>query len=135
MPPRAEPRAAAPPRVFTVPPGRPFIDALARAVLDGNLPLSGGPPPSPIDLPAMTLLMPTRRAARALQEAFLRQSGGAAMLLPTIRPISEGEDELTLLTGLAGQMSLGPDAGEVPPAISELERRLTLVTLVLRWSA
>ena len=50
--------------VFTVSPGRPFLDALAEAILAGNLPRPGGAPPDPLDLPAWTILMPTRRAAR-----------------------------------------------------------------------
>ncbi|MEQ1711200.1 MAG: double-strand break repair protein AddB, partial [Hyphomicrobium sp.] len=126
-----EPRAT---RVFTVPAGQPFLDALARAILSGDLPHPGGPAPDPLALPAMTLLMPTRRAARALQEAFLRQSGGAAMLLPQIRPISEGDEELTLLSGLAGLITLGATEADVPPAISEMERRLVLTMLVMKWS-
>ncbi len=121
-------------RVFTVPAGQPFLDALARAILAGDLPCAGGAPPGPLELPAMTLLMPTRRAARALQEAFLRQSGGAAMLLPQIRPISEGDEELTLLAGLSGLVTLGDGWSDVPPAVSEMERRLVLTMLVMKWS-
>ncbi len=84
-------------RVFTVPPGRPFLDSLARAILAGDLPSAGGRKPDPIELPSYTLLLPTRRATRAVQEAFLRVSGGKAMLLPRILPIAEGQEDLTLL--------------------------------------
>ena len=69
-------RAARPPNIFTVPPGRPFLEALAEAILAGDLPAADGPRPDPLDLPAMTILLPTRRATRALQEAFLRASAG-----------------------------------------------------------
>jgi len=121
-------------RVYTVPPGRPFLQAIAAALLNGNLPAPGGRPPRPLDLPGFTLLLPTRRAARALQEAFLAASGGKAMLLPRIRPIAEGEEDLTLLSGLAGAGALGPQDLELPPAVSEIERRLVLTELVLKWS-
>jgi ATP-dependent helicase/nuclease subunit B len=131
---RAGPAPHAGHNVYTVPPGQPFLDALARAVLAGDLPRPGCVRPDPIALPAMTLLLPTRRAARALQEAFLRQSGGAAMLLPAIRPISEGEDDLTLLSGAAGLVTLSAGSEDTPPAVSVLERQLVLTMLVLRWS-
>jgi ATP-dependent helicase/nuclease subunit B len=121
-------------RVFTVPPGEPFLTSVARAILKGDLPSAGARAPSPLDLPEFTLLLPTRRAARAMQEAFLTASGGRAMLLPRIRPISEDEEELTLLSGLAGETALNPDELELPPAVSEIERRITLTLLVSRWS-
>ncbi len=69
-----------------------------------------------------------------MQEAFLGAAGGRAMMLPQIRPISEGEEDLTLLAGLASPGTLGTDALDLPPAMSELERRLVLTRLILRWS-
>ena len=121
-------------RVFTVPSGCPFLTSVARAILSGELPAAGGRPPSRLELPDVTLLLPTHRAARAMQEAFLVASGGRAMLLPRIRPISEGEEELTLLSGLASDTALGPEEFELPPAVSEIERRIALTMLVSRWS-
>ena len=56
---------ARPPRVLTVPFGRPFLTVLAEAILAGNLPDAGGRTPGPLDLPDLTILLPTRRAARA----------------------------------------------------------------------
>ena len=123
---------AAAPRVFTVPPGRPFLEAIATAILNGDLPRPDGRAPQALDLPRYTLLMPTRRAARALQEAFLKAGGGRAMLLPRIRPIAEGEEDLSLIAGLA---ETGPSGAlELPPAVSAIERRLVLTLLVERWS-
>lgn len=121
------------PAVFTVPVGRSFLASLAEAILAGNLPRTGGPKPSPIDLSQMTLLLPTRRAARALGEAFLAASGGTALLLPRIRPISEGQEDLSLLAEGTGAGAFGDDL-DIPPAISEIERRLVLTELVLGWS-
>ena len=125
--------------VFTVPPGRAFLDCLATAILAGDLPRAGGAPPQPLDLAGWTILLPTRRAARAFQDAFLNVTakgggGSRAMLLPRIKPIAEGDEELTLLTGLASLDGLSAGAGEVPPAVSEIERRLVLTSLVMRWS-
>ena len=121
------------PAVYTVPAGQPFLAHLAEAVLSGHLPRAGGPVPSPIDLSQMTILLPTRRAARALAEAFLTASGGAALLLPRIRPISEGQEDLSLLSD-ARDLSAVDGGLEIPAAISEIERRLVLTELVLAWS-
>ncbi len=123
------------PRVFTVPPGQPFLDTLARAILRGELPATASAPPSPLTLPSYTLLLPTRRAARALQEAFLRAGGGRAMLLPRIKPIAEGDEDMSLLEGAVSPASLGADGADIPPTVSELERRLVLTKLVMAWSA
>lgn len=120
------------PRIYSVPASQPFLDRLASAILKGDLPAAGGAPPSPTDLAGITLYLPTRRATRALQEAFLRAGGGRAMLLPKIMPISEGDEDLSLI---AGAMGLGPqDAPGIGPAVAEMERRLTLTKLIMRWS-
>ncbi|MDX2159531.1 MAG: double-strand break repair protein AddB [Hyphomicrobiaceae bacterium] len=121
--------------VFTVPPGRPFLTALARAILAGDLPRSGGIAPSRLDLPAWTILMPTRRAARTLQEAFLAAAGGNALLLPAIRPIAEGQEDLGLIEGEAWQSGYPIADADVPPAVGSLERVLLLTELVQAWSA
>ena len=118
--------------LYTIAPGLPFLDTLARAILLGHLPHQGGAPPDPITLSRYTLLLPTRRAARALAQSFLTASGGQAMLLPRVKPISEGEDDLSLM--LAGAGLGGPDAIAIPPAIEPIERRLLLTRLVQRWS-
>jgi ATP-dependent helicase/nuclease subunit B len=131
-----EPTGKRPPcRVFTVAPGARFLDILVRAVLDGTLGEDSSPAPCPFTLPDTTILLPTPRAARALQSAFLNAAGsGGAMLLPQLRPIAQGDEEASLIAGLAGN---GLDVGsiDVPPAVSELERRLVLMQLVQRWSA
>ena len=121
--------------VYTIPPGEPFLERLSRAILNGDLPAPGSAQPDPLSLPDVTLLLPTRRATRALQEAFLAASGARALLMPRIQPISEGEEDLTLLSGLAGLTSLGSAAIDLPPAVTPLERTLTLMQLVLLWRA
>lgn len=117
-------------RIYTVPAAQPFLKALATAILSGDLPSPGGLAPSPVDLTGITLYLPTRRATRALQDAFLSAGGGRAMLLPTILPISEGEEDLSLIMDAVR----GEQETAIGPAISELNRRLTLTQLVLRWS-
>jgi len=117
-------------RIYTVPAGQPFLTALARALLSGDLPQPGGPKPSPVDLTGVTLYLPTRRAKRALQDAFLKAGGGRAMLLPAILPISEGEEDLSLIM----EAARGERGIAIGPPISEMHRRLALTQLVMRWS-
>src|ERR1700734_2066782 len=63
--------------LFAIPPGVPFLDALA----DGWLRESGA---DPLSIANGLILTPTRRAARSLAEAFLRVSEGRGLLLPRI---------------------------------------------------
>ncbi|MCY4396734.1 MAG: double-strand break repair protein AddB [Rhodospirillaceae bacterium] len=110
--------------VYTVPPHRDFVTALARGLLDrfGD---------TPEGLAPVLVLLPTRRACRTLREAFLRLSGGAPLLLPRMRPIGDvDEDDLALSAG----EDLPPEDGalfEAPPAIAELKRQLLLARLIL----
>jgi ATP-dependent helicase/nuclease subunit B len=119
--------------IYTVEAGRSFLDCLAAAILDGSLPASSGRAPTILDLPRITLYLPTRRATRALQDAFLRASGGRALLLPKIVPISEGEEDLSLISA-ASEADATSELGAIPPAIGELERRLVLASLIQRWT-
>ncbi len=115
------------PKVYTISPERPFLATLAAGLVE----MAGG---DPLLLPRVTVLLPTRRAARALGEAFLQatQEGrqpGTPLLLPRMRPIGELDfDELSPLGGTADE-----ELFAVPPAIPALRRRLLLTRLVLRW--
>ncbi|MBV5325558.1 MAG: hypothetical protein J0626_10035, partial [Rhodospirillaceae bacterium] len=76
--------------VFTIPPGLSFVDTLAASLLDD----AGG---DPLALAEMEVLLPTRRACRALSDAFLRLSGGRPLLLPRLKPLGDlDEEELEL---------------------------------------
>ncbi len=122
------------PNIFNVEPGRPFLETLASGILDGHLPTSGGRKPAVLDLPAITLLLPTRRAARALQTAFLKAGNGRAMLLPSIRPIAETDEDQSLIESMSAAPERSALAAELPPAVGKLERQLVLVNLVMAWS-
>ena len=66
--------------------------------------------------------MPTRRACRALREAFLRRSQGRPLLLPRLRPLGDVDDE---------ELSLSGDVGlDLPPAVPPLQRQLLLARLI-----
>ncbi|CFX19489.1 Double-strand break repair protein AddB [Candidatus Filomicrobium marinum] len=119
--------------VYTVPAAASFLDVLAQAVLNGDLPHVHGPKPDPLDLTALTILVPTRRAERAIGEAFMRAGQARALLLPRIQPVSQGDDDGALFSDLA--VGANPDELEIPPAIAEMERVLLLTQLVQKWSA
>ena len=121
-------------KVFTIAPGANFLDTLTTAIVDGRFRGVAGRTPRGLELTDYTILLPTRRAARAMQDAFLRlETAGAAMLLPRMRPIAEGEEDATLIAGLVSRNQFDGDI-DLPPAVSELERRLVLMQLVQRWS-
>jgi len=113
------------PHIYTIAADRPFLATLAK----GLVALAEG---DPLRLPRMTVLLPTRRAARSLREAFLRLTGeggdpGAPLLLPRLRPIGDLD---------ADEFEFADDETlAVPPAIPDLRRRLLLTRLVLEWSA
>ncbi len=113
--------AAPNPAVYTIEAGGDF----ARLLAEGAIARVGR---DPIALSDVTIYVPTRRAARSIQDAFATLLEGAS-LGPRIRPLGDiNEDE---------EIGFDPstDDMELPPAILPLERRLHLATLVARWHA
>lgn len=114
--------------VFTIPAGTSFVDSLAAGLI-----VRYGAAPG---LSRVRVLLPTRRSVRALQEAFLRQSGGRPMLLPHIRPIGDIDVEELALDSLIAD-ALGKEGGgvaQIPPAIPAVLRQLLLTSIIIRWS-
>ncbi len=68
------------------------------------------------------ILLPNRRACRALREAFLDNTGGRPLLLPRIQPLGTEDDMATIHF---------TQETEVPPPISPLRRELLLTRLVM----
>jgi ATP-dependent helicase/nuclease subunit B len=121
------------PRLFTIPPSAPFLTTLARAVLAGDLPIPGGVPPDPLALPRVTLYLPTRRAARAVREAFLAAAGGRATLLPRIRALGDPDEDAALILGTEAGAEHDFEGAAGAPDIGTLQRRLALMRLILAW--
>lgn len=103
------------PRIYSIDAGRPFLRDLAEAVLAE----SGD---DPLALASYEIWLPTRRAARALVEAFLEVSGSRAIIAPRMRALGEDVDDFE------GAALDGAD--ELAPAASALERRLFLTRCV-----
>jgi ATP-dependent helicase/nuclease subunit B len=104
------------PNVFTIPSGEDFVGALARQMLAETA-------DDPLALSAMLVLLPTRRAVRALRDAFLARSGRRSLLLPRMRPLGDVDEDDSSLAD-------APSA-DLPPAVPELRRRLLLARLIL----
>jgi ATP-dependent helicase/nuclease subunit B len=113
-----------PQRVYTIASDAPFLDILAKAVLRG-FPYAEGSPEKHPSLAAWTILVPTRRAARALQEKLLIESGRPALVLPQIRPIGDLDEDV-----LEAQR---PYIG-LPDAISDVGREFALMALIDDWA-
>ncbi|GGC45401.1 double-strand break repair protein AddB [Chelatococcus reniformis] len=122
------------PRVFTVPPGAPFLPTLASALLDGRLVPGFAPRAEPLGLARATVFLPTRRAARALADHLVAHAGVGALFLPRIVPLGDVDEDMPFgeSDDAAGPFE-GADAA-LPPPIPAAERRLTLTRLVLAWA-
>ena len=118
---RGAPAAAAParPRVATIPLDADFGRTLARRLL--------GLYPEPIALARALLLLPNRRAARALTVAFVAESEGQALLLPRMIAFTDVGD-----ADAAPGDDLDP---ALPPAMSPSERRFRLAAILMRGGA
>jgi ATP-dependent helicase/nuclease subunit B len=106
--------------VWTIPAGEQFLAALARG-------LRATLGDDPAALARATILLPNRRAARALGEAFLAEGGGKPLLLPRLAAIGDVDEDELILTGDGAAF----DAG-LPPAIDPTARALLLAALVAK---
>ena len=110
-----------PPRVYTIASDAPFLDVLAKAVLRG-FPYAEGH--QHLSLAAWTILVPTQRAARELQEKLLIESRKSALVLPQVRSIDDfDEDVLEVQRSFEG----------IPDAISDIGREFALMALIDGW--
>lgn len=103
--------------VYSIRAAHSFVDELAASLFDHL----GAKPEA---LARVLIFLPTRRAARALQDAFLRHSKGRALILPRMIPLGDidGEDDL-LFEPLT-------DSSSLPPAIPELQRQMALAIMI-----
>ena len=116
------------PRVLTIPPGLPFLKVLAETLVDGRLaPGYHYNPDDPLSLAKVTILVPTRRAARVLRSEFVDILGGKSAILPVIRPLGETDDD----TGYFDIAS--PALLDLIPPVSSTVMLLELSRLILAW--
>ena len=99
--------------VYYLPPHLPFLDAVAADWLQRTT--------DPLERANGLILLPTRRAARALADAFLRATRGTPLLLPRITALGALDEAPLALSG----------ALDLPPAIEPAERLACLARLIL----
>lgn len=109
--------------LWTIAADQDFLAELASAVASGQL-LENASPAS-LALSDWTILVPTRRAARALANVFLQQSGKVATLLPRIRPLGDIDEE-----SLADSVEMDG----VLPALSSSALTHLLLDLLKTWA-
>ncbi len=109
------------PRVLAAPASAAFLDELADAMTGALY-----APENPFALSDALVLLPNRRAARGLMDAFAKRLGGAA-LLPAIRPL--GDPALDDDPDVWGASPLDL---ETPPAIDATRQRMELAALIRR---
>ena len=102
------------PNVFNMPSGVAFLPALARGLKD----IYGE------RLEEALILLPTRRAVRALGETFAAQSGMA--ILPKMRPLADINPE-------EPPFDPGELSGMVKPSIDNMQRRFEIAKLLLYY--
>lgn len=105
------------PSLYTIPSGIPFLDTLAGGLMER----SNG---DPATLAHMLVLLPTRRACRALRESFLRHSEGRPLLLPRMQPLGDID---------AGEFippAIMETAQDIPPAMQPLRRQILLARAI-----
>lgn len=109
--------------VYTIPSGTGFLKRLAEGVLAISY---EDPQHDEFTLSRMRILLPTRRACRELQDCFINLSKNKPILLPRLQPIGDVDaEEIELyLTGF------GVTHFDIPPAISSLERKFLLSSLI-----
>lgn len=110
------------PSVYRIEAELSFVDAFARGVLKRF----GA---DPALLSSVTILLPNRRAVRALRDSFLRLRGENPLLLPAMRAIGDVDEAELELTSTG----FGLDLSTLVRPISPIERQVLLSQLVERW--
>ena len=112
----------APADVATIPAGASFVDVLASGLIE-----EAGD--DLFQLADTLVLLPNRRACRALRDAFLRVGDGQPMLLPAMRPLGDTDEDQFLVAETPSETTI-----DVPPEIPPLQRQLLLAHLVREHS-
>lgn len=110
------------PKVYTIAPHEAFVDSVARGIFAMT-------ERDPLRLAKAQVFLPNRRSARAMGEAFIRESEARATLLPRLTPFGDiDEDE-----ALGSFIDDFAHETDIPPSISTVERQVELSRLVRAW--
>lgn len=107
-------------KIFNIPASLSAVDVLAEKFLAEY-------EQDPLALSDVLMLLPNRRAVKALSDAFVRQRGLVPTLLPKMLPIGDVEEDELFLTGFDFSESLA----SLAPAIERNERLLLFTKIIL----
>jgi ATP-dependent helicase/nuclease subunit B len=111
------------PSVFTIAPGSRFLHVLAEKIMAG-FPLAKDEAKPPLS--SWTILLPTRRAARELATIFASLTKSTAVLLPSIKPIGDLDEDRILSDDFQS---------ELPAALPKSGQLLTMMSLLDQWAS
>ena len=118
-------------KIYNIAAGQPFLSVLAQSLSDGaqRRALFGE-----AALEDVTILLPTRRAARELARllrAVAEENGQSAVLLPQISTLGDLDDDEFEAGLLAGTASA---ALSLPPAIDARARHFLFLQFIRKWA-
>ena len=120
-------------RVFSVPASAPFLRTVIAALVDGRLVDGFEARAHPERLAQATLYLPTRRAGRMVREIFLDELEHRRRAAAAHRRARRHRRGRAGIRGRAESYG-GTASLDIPPKLGELERRLTLASLVAAWA-
>lgn len=111
------------PELYNIPSHRSFVEGLVRGIRArfGD---------DPLRLSDVLILLPNRRAVRALRDAFLSEAGGKSLILPRIEPIGDVDEDALFLSGNLPQATWDRD---MAPKIPSHMRQILLMDIIGRW--
>jgi ATP-dependent helicase/nuclease subunit B len=116
--------------VFTISPGVDLLATFARALFNNEIVPGFSGASDPLALARATVYVPTQRSRAALAKALKDAIGKPAAILPRILPLGAME-----ATDAAYFDESADDAApDLPRAVPDVERRLLLADLVLKWA-
>ncbi len=106
-------------KIYTIPASVSFVNNLATGLLKETK-------STPERLGSYLILLPTRRACRSLQEAFLHQTNGTPIILPKLQAFGDIDaEELSIAT--TGKIEI-----DIPPAMPPLKRQILLAHTIAK---
>lgn len=113
-------------QIFTIPIDRPFLSDLIQGIFERF-----GKRPS--DLKDLTIVLPTRRACRALKEAFFDEAPHQSMILPRILVLGDlsNDDILPLMAHHDSSSGIMNQLLTLPNGLSPFRRHLILTRLLV----
>lgn len=106
--------------LFNIPLSNCFVEVLAKRFLEEYK-------DNPLALAEVLILLPNRRACKALAEAFVKEQGMRPTLLPQMLPLGEVEEDELFLSGANLEQKLV----DLPPAIERVERLMLFTKIIM----